>query len=181
MQIKELSAKKRKKLFKGLPKKQLIKMLIANQDYLEIFVKTPDIEPLKEDNLSTVRRFTSIEKLQALANNFGKIKVVQVVENDEYCKANGVDTYLNRSLTAGADEIYLGIFSDPQLHLISFFHELGHIVCFQEKRKFATKLEMEALAWLKCFQLARIYDVTFDSYVYQWAAIQLDSYNEKVS
>ncbi len=40
--------------------------------------------------------------------DFG-VKIIQITEGDDYCQANGVDYYTNRSM-ASHPHIYLGIY-----------------------------------------------------------------------
>lgn len=55
------------------------------------------------------------------------VKIIEIEDGDDYVKANGIDSYKERSSCSGG-EIYAGIYENPELKLISVFHELGHIV-----------------------------------------------------
>ena len=59
------------------------------------------------------------------------VKLHVITHGDEYCVANGEDVYINASYStgnmAGSPEIWIDIYEDEELKMISFFHELGHV------------------------------------------------------
>jgi len=55
------------------------------------------------------------------------INIIQVEKDDKYCEANGEHNYTNASYVAGND-IWLGMYEDNELRILSFFHEMGHLV-----------------------------------------------------
>jgi len=112
-----------------------------------------------------------IENLQSIANRHGIKKFVKISEGDKYCLANGQDVYINKSYLIGGNELHLGIYSDDQLMIASFFHELGHIVDSKNN-----KVNSELTAWIIGFQLAKSYGFNFNADVYLWALEQLATY-----
>lgn len=114
-----------------------------------------------------------IKNLQSIANNHGIKKFVKISEGDEYCLVNGQDSYENKSYLIGSDELYLGIYSDEQLMIASFFHELGHAVDSENN-----KINSELAAWIIGFRLAKNYGFEFNSSVYLWALEQLYTYEK---
>jgi len=85
------------------------------------------------------------------------------------------------SYSAGADTIWLGTYSDVELRLISFFHELGH--CLDVQRKTLPAYEdlpyyhfNEASAWKTGLALAEKEGVKFSKPAIRWAKKQLNTY-----
>jgi hypothetical protein len=83
----------------------------------------------------------------------------------------------------GPPTIFLGVYKNPELRLISFFHELGHIVDVDNRR--IPKYEdlpyyhfSEASAWRMGFRLAYRNGVEFSQEAIDWAKTQLASYFE---
>jgi len=79
--------------------------------------------------------------------------------------------------------IYLGAYKDPELRLISFFHELGHIV--DVDNKLLPKYEdlpyyhfSEASAWRRGLRLATRAGIEFSENALEWAKGQLSTYFE---
>lgn len=128
--------------------------------------------PMSDAGRQAYSQCSVISSLRAIANNHGIIKFVKVESGDEYCLANGEDAYINRSYLVGSDEIYLGIYSDEQLLIASFFHELGHIIENKDN-----KYNSETVAWLIGFKLAKQYGFEFTTDVYLWAIEQLSTYD----
>jgi hypothetical protein len=115
--------------------------------------------------------------LKEIAEHRG-INLIQIESGDEYCKANGEEIYSNRSFIAGIDEIYLGIYDDPEEKIISFFHEVGHTLVPHrslKKVKYDT-YKCEALAWKYGIQLAKFYGIEFSKETKKKAKIQLETY-----
>lgn len=91
------------------------------------------------------------------------------------------DSYTNCSSCAGSDEIFLGVYEDPELRMLSFFHELGH--CVSAKLGQIPDYEdlpyyhySEALAWQVGLSLASTYNIEFSPKALTWAKEQLGSY-----
>jgi len=108
------------------------------------------------------------------------INLHKVKAGDKYCKANGIDTYLNKSYSSGSKnhnpEIWLGIYYDKELKLISFFHELGHILC--KRKESDTIYQMEEKAWKKGIKIANKYEIFFSDETLKWSKNQLKSYEK---
>lgn len=87
----------------------------------------------------------------------------------------GPEYYVNRSFSIGRREILLGTYMDPELKLISFFHELGH--CTQPKvTEQITLLVHEAAAWKQGLLLAETQGLKFSANALSWALDQLVTY-----
>lgn len=115
------------------------------------------------------------------ANEFcSSVNVIEVQEGDEHCKANGVDKYINCSYCSN-DEIYLGIYDDQELKLLSFFHELGHLKDTTDwdweldTRKNA-QYKIEQRAWEIGYEIALLNHIEFSDKAKQWALEQLETY-----
>jgi len=107
------------------------------------------------------------------------IKIIEVEEGDVHCKANGLDVYLNASYICGK-EIYLGIYQDEELRLLSFFHEMGHAIDDTDWSTGADKTttyKAEKKAWELGYKLAERNGVSFSDNAKQWANEQLEKYN----
>jgi len=85
------------------------------------------------------------------------------------------------SIHGGKPEIFLGQYEDQELRLISFFHELGHIVSTDEGK--VPKYEdlpyyhyAEAVAWKRGLELAVDEGVAFSGKALEWAKEQLATY-----
>lgn len=73
----------------------------------------------------------------------------------------------------------MGKFDDPQIEIVAFFHELGHIASDIGKRKcFLSKLSQEAMAWEVGLTIAAKYGFEWDdkSEALQWARRQIATY-----
>jgi hypothetical protein len=104
------------------------------------------------------------------------VNLIEVQPGDQYCKANGEDAYIDHSYVAGKD-IELGIYADPEKKIISFFHEMGHILTPNRVHKRCnTKYEIEKKAWKYGFKLAKFYGIEFNKDTKEWANAQLESY-----
>jgi Zn-dependent peptidase ImmA (M78 family) len=121
-----------------------------------------------------------IMSLKKIAQKY-EMKIIQIKNGDKYCKANGIDTYLNSSYVCGDDIIYLGIYDNEQNKIASFFHELGHHIMDRNFiKKVANKKEgtflIEKECWKIGFSLAKEYGYDFNKEVYDWAEKQLMTY-----
>jgi hypothetical protein len=106
-----------------------------------------------------------------------KLKPIQITPGDEYCQANGEESYINKSYVAWP-ELYLGIYTDPDLHLASFFHEVGHVLLPSDFAKAVDydRMAIEAECWRLGFELAKVHKTVFPPHVHQWAATQVETY-----
>jgi hypothetical protein len=103
----------------------------------------------------------------------GVEKFNQVVKGDKFCKSNGYDNYINSSYST-FDEIWLGIYDDEELKVVSFFHELGHIK--DPIKQHDNKFDQEKKAWDVGYELAKKYGITFTDKSKNWADEQLKTY-----
>lgn len=98
------------------------------------------------------------------------IKIVHLTPSiiDEL-KMNINDCYDN-SFICGDDEIYIGIYENPELELISFFHEIGHTLIdqdFMKKWEYNT-LVIELECWSRGIEFARSHGVLFSDEAIEW-------------
>ena len=82
-----------------------------------------------------------------------------------------------------APKIYLGVYQDPELRLISFFHELGHVLDSDNKRCPAYEdlpyyHFCEASAWRMGLRLATRAEILFSDNAISWGKKQLATYFE---
>lgn len=116
--------------------------------------------------------------VDALADRF---KVKLVVVDDPYVKESGMDWswWLNRSESSGTifdrPEIIIGAYSDDEIKLLSFFHELGHILT-PEPGRLPDMLAVERAAWRIGYAVAESMGITFSPRAKAWARRQLASY-----
>lgn len=88
---------------------------------------------------------------------------------------NGEDKYFGRSWVSG-NEIWLGIYEDEELKILSFFHELAHVFNKRFPLNYITKYQMEKAVWNTAFLVARKYGYTFSEKAIEWADKQLETY-----
>ena len=113
--------------------------------------------------------------IKEIADYYG-VELVEIQPGDSFCKANGEDTYINRSFVAGK-YIELGIYADPEKRLVSFFHEMGHILTPKGvNNKCRTKYQVEEKAWKYGYKLAKSFGIEFNKDTKQWAVEQLNGY-----
>ena len=98
----------------------------------------------------------------------------KIEKGDIYCKSNGEDIYLNKSYIIGNDEIQIGIYENLDFLIISFFHELGHIV-YSKNGLYNSEIE----SWLNGFKLAKEYGYDFNINTYIWVMEQLLTYYKR--
>jgi Zn-dependent peptidase ImmA (M78 family) len=109
------------------------------------------------------------------------IKLIEVVPGDENCKANGEDCYKNSSYCSDKT-IWLGIYDNEELKLLSFFHELAHILDQTDWSKNAdatTEYKAEKHAWELAYKLAAANGIKFTRFAKEWAKEQLETYRSK--
>jgi hypothetical protein len=79
---------------------------------------------------------------------------------------------------SGGRNIYLGRYKDPELRLVSFFHELGHVLIpqdFREKWDF-NKLILEIECWSIGLEIARQEGILFSDSALKWGYGQALTY-----
>jgi hypothetical protein len=120
-----------------------------------------------------------VKNLYKIAETYN-IKIHEIIKGDSYCKSMGEDWYKNSSYIAGK-EIYLGIYDDDELKIISFFHELGHSLTPPYKNEHSYKIskyEFEKIAWKIGLKKAKNHNYSFSFKSLRWAVKQLQSYIE---
>lgn len=88
----------------------------------------------------------------------------------------------NHGGSCGIDTIFLGEFDDPDIELVAFFHELGHLKAAETPRKYyLTIISKEGCAWELGLDLAfeNGYNWEPDSKEYEYAKQCLLSYNKE--
>lgn len=144
--------------------------------------KPEDLSEIKTKADDILSKWKKIDKLnnldlKAISISHGVNKFVQIVEGDEYCQANGIESYMAQSRIAGKDEIYLGIYDDIELKIASFFHEIGHTKITQEEYNTHVIVDIERMAWERGFELAKTaHYIYFSDYVHDWAEEQINTY-----
>jgi len=121
--------------------------------------------------------YDMLPQLKSIAAKYGVINLRKIEIGDEYCEANGIDYYLNRSCCAGKDEIFLGIYDDEELLLISFFHEIGHCASTMTYTG-QSAYDFEVDAWECGLKIAHKEGFTFSKKSIEWAHTQVSSYLE---
>lgn len=102
------------------------------------------------------------------------VTIIQVVEGDEHCLANGLEAYLNRSCVCGS--IYLGIYEDDDKKLISLLHEVGHLVDKTPYYEDYLNYTYEKNAWDVAYILAPKYGLVVTDELRKWCNEQLETY-----
>jgi len=114
-----------------------------------------------------MRTFKFNREIMALmANRYG----VHVIINRDYFIEAGMhpDDFVDRSFSIKADRtIIIGIYNNPEKELISFFHELAHIL-------YPDYNERET--WREGIKIAERNQLIFDADTLKWAIEQCDSY-----
>lgn len=104
------------------------------------------------------RELTQIEQL---ASKYG----ITLVSAEDNAKANG--EHRNNMASAGST-IFLNDFDDPDLEIVAFFHELGHVEAgrspYFHQRVSLCKLSQEALAWEIGLSIANKEGYSWDYY-----------------
>ncbi len=116
--------------------------------------------------------------VRSVVRTYPKLIVIQIYPTDKYCKANGIDTYMNTSYCTGhiknKANIFIGIYNDEELKILSFFHELAHVIGRPDD--FATKYLNEKYTWALSYELAKQYNINFSKKAKRWARIALSTY-----
>jgi hypothetical protein len=113
--------------------------------------------------------------LKEIAESRG-IELIEVQPGDELCQANGEDSYIDHSYICGNDRIELGIYSDPEKRIVSFFHEIGHTMSSYKWRLKHTQQEIERRAWKDGYKFARSFGIVFNKETKDWAEQQVLTY-----
>ena len=118
--------------------------------------------------------------IESLCEKHG-ITLHVISRGDEYCVANGEDTYVDASYSAGnvdySPEIWIGLYDDEELKKISFFHELGHVLDTSEG--YNSRYTKEMRAWEIGLSYAQnIMKIEFSEAAMEWAMKQLETYKE---
>lgn len=110
------------------------------------------------------------------------VNLHEVQPGDEHCQEMNDETYHNSSYCAGSvrskcdADLWLGFYDDDELRLISFFHEMGHMLDDTLYEDGMTVYDFEKIAWEKGYILAKEYGVKFSRKAKGWATRQLNSY-----
>lgn len=99
-----------------------------------------------------------------------------VSKGDDYCEANGEETYINSSYS-DVDNIWLGIYDDPELKNLSLCHEIAHCL-IEGNMEFENVYELEKFTWEKTFKIAENCDLHFSKNAIKWGKDQLKSYEK---
>jgi DNA polymerase III delta prime subunit len=113
----------------------------------------------------------TVNDLKLIAEKYGIKEFVKVESGDQLCIYNGEDCYINKSYICGQARIELGIYENIELMIISFFHELGHIV-----NSVGDFYNSEEKAWKIGFKLAESYEYNFSDETHKWCEEQLATY-----
>lgn len=105
-----------------------------------------------------------------------KLSFHQIIPNDPYIKANGIDYYVNTSYYT-YPLIILGMYNNNRKQLVSFFHELGHHLAPYPKSKY----QNEYYAWIIGLSIAQNYKIKFDKNILKFATKQLNTYQHTKS
>ena len=104
------------------------------------------------------------------------LKVHLVKPNDEWCKANGEDAYMNSS-TCCMGEVWIGIYDkdDSDLLIFSFFHEIGHLINVKE---FDSTKEYELDAWNTAIDILSTENIPLNNKMFIYMLDSLKTYTE---
>jgi hypothetical protein len=122
-------------------------------------------------------RSKRLELYRSISSDYNIPIITAVQKGDTECKANGEDSYINRSYNTH-DQIWIGIYEDKEFELISFFHEVGHCAQTNENVNGFTYYEIEKDAWKRGYEIAEKYGITFSEDAKKWAETQLETYNK---
>ena len=109
-----------------------------------------------------------------IAEEYG-IDFILIKKGDDWCRANGEETYVDRSFTVVPETIYLGIYKNKELERLSFFHELAHCIG-KFKGNFKDMYGIEKAVWNYTFTIAKERGYTFSEASKEWANKQLQTY-----
>jgi len=99
-----------------------------------------------------------------------------ISKGDKYCEANGEENYTNSSYSA-INDIWLGIYDNPELKNLSLCHEIAH--CLIERTEDIDNVyELEKLAWNNTFEIAKDCDILLSNEAVEWGNSQLKEYEK---
>lgn len=81
--------------------------------------------------------------------------------------------------SAEESDITIGIYDDHELMVISFFHELAHVLTDHLVEQDSEYIEFELEAWKIGLEIAEQYEISFSSKAVGWALDQLKTYTAK--
>lgn len=145
-------------------------------------MKKPKIVYVKVGRFQQKRKRLVLQGIDVdeLAERF---KVKLIVVDDPFVKESGMDWawWLNRSESSGSvsdrPEIIIGAYSDDELKLLSFFHELGHVLT-PDPAKLPDMMAVERAAWRIGYAVAESMGVRFSPRAKAWARRQLAAYKD---
>lgn len=105
-----------------------------------------DLREQIERGLTEIARKNGIKKIHFIRD-----------KNHDLVERNGLDTYINKSYIAGSDEIFIGIYSDYDLMIISFFYLLGCIIPELHENMYNSPF----VSWLNGFKIAKEYGYNY--------------------
>lgn len=112
--------------------------------------------------------------LESIARRF-EINLVDMAKDPGNTSPEDIEAfYINRS-NAGCYEIILGIYQDPDLRLVSFFHELGHLIA-PPLGPDPELYDREFQAWRVGLMFALVEGYRAPPAALEWADLQLESY-----
>lgn len=113
------------------------------------------------------------------------VLVNKVKMGDKFCEANGEETYINTSYSAGntndnksTPEIWVGIFENNEYRQLSFLVELGRITMVEEEDEDEVLYAFEKRAIDAAYDIADKYEIRFSKGAKAWATRQLNSLKE---
>ena len=109
-----------------------------------------------------------------IAEEYG-IDLILIKKGDDWCRANGEETYVEHSFSIVPNTIYLGIYRNKELEKLSFFHELAHCIG-KFKGNFKDMYGIEKAVWGYTFMLAKERGHAFSRASEIWANKQLQTY-----
>lgn len=105
----------------------------------------------------------------------------EIFEDSEKAKNYDSKEYHTGHSGYAHPDLFVGLYDDDQLKLISFFHELGHHLCcvndlYPEYEDLPYYHYGESLAWRIGLNESLKYDVSFNILEINWAVRQLSTY-----
>ena len=75
-------------------------------------------------------------------------------------------------------QVFVGPYSNQERRMLSFLHELSHLLFDDNNPLFVTTIEfIELRAWLNALKLARKHKIYFRGNVYEWIEFYVATYN----
>jgi hypothetical protein len=117
-----------------------------------------------------------VKKIRLICKKLG-ITLVDIAQYKDQSRFGDGNNY-NRSWIMGSHEIWLGVYKDERFKLISFFHELGHVLMpkkYPKQTKYNTLMK-ELKAWNLGIEYALNKGIIFDDDVIEWGYKQALTY-----